>query len=303
MKNAEFEEKEYEGPLYNQLEQGSPFIWPPGQVLEHIVGFDRAMMTDNPRFWKIIAKQMPHGIMLDPMWWPEFRPLGRRQSRQLPTFRFNLFIQAKRSKICRRLPRHIKATGMTAPGWCFEIDAHQQSALDRVASRLGGDAAIVYAAPAFHTSLELYGHISTGTIIEHSTFPDVGRLNGHQRWFYNQPGGDGVPNPEALYSRGPSLFARIQAMRDSRPVDGANVRYGGLLELAENITTSLQDKAPITNPRVALFQQELHFIDQELRSSKTNQEFMRAFLKVGTFADHFNLKWFVLQEATEVRPS
>lgn len=301
MKNAEFEEKEYEGPLYNQLEQGSPFIWPPGQVLEHIVGFDRAMMTDNPRFWKLIAKQMPHGIMLDPMWWPEFGPLGRRRARQLPTFRFNLFIQAKRSKICRRLPRHIKKTGMAAPGWCFEIDTDQQSALDHVASHLGANAAIVYAAPAFHTLFELYGHTASGSIIEHSTFPDVGRLSGHERWFYNQPGGNGVPNPDASFSEGPSLFARIEAMRESLSVGETNDRYGGLSKLAESITTSLRNEALVANPRVALFRQELQFIDEELRSAGDNREVVRAFLQVGTFADHFNLKWSTIQKTTEVR--
>jgi hypothetical protein len=30
---AEFEEKEYEAPLYNQLESGTRLVWPPGQVL------------------------------------------------------------------------------------------------------------------------------------------------------------------------------------------------------------------------------------------------------------------------------
>lgn len=41
MKPAEFEEKEYEGPLYNQLERGNRLLWPPGQVLEGYLGFDR----------------------------------------------------------------------------------------------------------------------------------------------------------------------------------------------------------------------------------------------------------------------
>jgi hypothetical protein len=34
MRPAEFEEKEYEFPLYRQLQQTDKELWPPGQVLE-----------------------------------------------------------------------------------------------------------------------------------------------------------------------------------------------------------------------------------------------------------------------------
>ena len=90
-------------------------------------------------------------------------------------------------------------------------------------------------------------------------------------------------------------------MRESRLVDETNDRYGGLSKLAESITTSLRDETLVANPRVALFRQELQFIDEELRSADDNREVVRAFLQVGTFADHFNLKWSTIQKTTEVR--
>jgi len=37
---AEFEEKSYEAPLYNQLERGQNRLFVPGQVLENTLGFD-----------------------------------------------------------------------------------------------------------------------------------------------------------------------------------------------------------------------------------------------------------------------
>jgi hypothetical protein len=43
MTKAEFEERAYEAPLYNQLERGQQDIWTPGQVLESRVGFDRGL--------------------------------------------------------------------------------------------------------------------------------------------------------------------------------------------------------------------------------------------------------------------
>lgn len=37
---AEFEEKEFEKPLYNQLENGKGDVWTPGQCFEGYIVFD-----------------------------------------------------------------------------------------------------------------------------------------------------------------------------------------------------------------------------------------------------------------------
>lgn len=37
---AEFEEKDFEEPLYNQLENGERDVWTPGQCLEEHIGID-----------------------------------------------------------------------------------------------------------------------------------------------------------------------------------------------------------------------------------------------------------------------
>ena len=52
---AEFEEKEYEAPLYNQLEAGNQNVWSPGQVFESRIGIDHGVLVDNPRFWRHIG--------------------------------------------------------------------------------------------------------------------------------------------------------------------------------------------------------------------------------------------------------
>ena len=49
---SEFEEKEYEAPLYNQLECGTRLVWSPGQVFEEYIGVDRAIFLRDPVLWR-----------------------------------------------------------------------------------------------------------------------------------------------------------------------------------------------------------------------------------------------------------
>lgn len=100
--------------------------------------------------------------------------------------------------------RDIRAGGLNGLGWCFSVDAHQQQALERVAATLGAKAAVVYAAPAFHSLLQFYRHTGRSSIVEHSTFPDVLYLRGHSTWFYDSPGGAGIANAETEPFDGPS---------------------------------------------------------------------------------------------------
>ena len=92
---AEFEEKSYEGPLYNQLERGNQFIFTPGQVLENTLGFDRGIFLAQTALWQTLGyKSHPHGAALAYYDWPMgFGPGGPVTGSR---FRLNLFLQAKR---------------------------------------------------------------------------------------------------------------------------------------------------------------------------------------------------------------
>jgi hypothetical protein len=62
---AEFEEREFEAPLYNQLEVGSNLVWSPGQVFEEHIGIDRAIFVESPTFWRLIRRLgPPPGVFL-----------------------------------------------------------------------------------------------------------------------------------------------------------------------------------------------------------------------------------------------
>ncbi len=53
MKSAEFEEREYETPLYNQLTNGNGKVWAPGQVFERHIGIDYAMFLHDERLFHL----------------------------------------------------------------------------------------------------------------------------------------------------------------------------------------------------------------------------------------------------------
>jgi len=74
MRLSEIEEREYEAPLYVQLQHASTNVWSPGQVLEAHVGFDHSLFTSHPYFWKLQGFAVPpSGVMLGAHP-PEHRP-------------------------------------------------------------------------------------------------------------------------------------------------------------------------------------------------------------------------------------
>lgn len=127
MGKCEFEEKSYEGPLYNQLERGQRNIFTPGQVLESVLGFDRALFLANAAIWQTLGYDTPPaGAALAYFNWPSrWGPHNPR--RELPPFRLNLFLQAKRPRFFTRKPRRIKRnSAVCAPLWSFDVNPKQQ---------------------------------------------------------------------------------------------------------------------------------------------------------------------------------
>jgi hypothetical protein len=210
---SDFEEKEYEAPLYNQLESsGTSLVWSPGQVFEQHIGIDRAMFLDDPDIWEILGSRPRRGVLLEDYRWRFI--WQRRRRRPLPNFKLNLFIQAKRCFFHKSKPRNLKTNALNSPCWRFDITAHQQEALEKVAAKISRRAVVCYAAPAFHRFSELYAHTAARTINQNSTFPTVEKLSGHSAWYYDRPGGSGVANADPVNIEGP----------DSRPAGPALLR-------------------------------------------------------------------------------
>src|SRR4051812_10052329 len=187
---SEFEEREFEAPLYNQLENGTAQVWSPGQVFENYVGIDRALFLSDPALWQLFgASTPPVGAFLNRM---DLEFLWRRRPRRpLPSFRLNLFIQAKRSYFHEPVPKTLRSELKKERCWRFDINSDQQAALGTLGTSLGNRAVVCYAAPAFHRLIQLYAHTSRGSIVAASTFPLAERLTGHTAFYYWEPGGNG----------------------------------------------------------------------------------------------------------------
>jgi len=301
MPSAEFEEREYEAPLYNQLLQGSGVVWAPGQVLEGLVGIDYSMFTVNPWFWRLHDfDEPPLGVVLGrgPLgrWWNEIV-----ETRPAPDFALNLFIQAKRPIVGKRAPKKLAGFGIKGAYWKFDLEQHQQAALLSLAQVASNRALICYAAPAFDRLSQLYAHQKAGTIVEASTFPSAQSLATHTSWYYNTPGCGGAANPSLERIDGPSLQESIAALlaRRNNNVDDRESAADSIKSLASAIAVALGDERVGNEPRAALYFERLREIDLGLRTYRPRRapELLRSYLAVATFAKVFRLQWLVLGEA------
>lgn len=219
MQQAEFEEKDFEGPLYNQLLFGSNLIATPGQVFEGHFGLDAAMFAEHPLFWHMFGfPDIPTGVILpDFNWGWVWRRTGR--TRQLPTFAVNLLIQSKRPD-CLIGPNYLLARhGIRKSYWRFKSKEHQQSLLAKLANTLGNRAFVIYASAAFDTFDDLYTHTKSQTIVENSAFVRIERMQNHHSWNYDTPGMVGVAMSEPEFIRDRPFIEQLEQMSTTDPQD------------------------------------------------------------------------------------
>lgn len=207
---AEFEEKTYEVAYCIELAVGigsQPMVYSPGQVLEKLLGFDAASNPDPHHvIWSVLALPRPRGVQLVPPLWGASRAL-QPPAPALPSYPISIFLQFKR-------PEHLR--GPAAKQWTmwhhsyyrFKRTKEQQQVLGRLERRLGAQAVVRYAAPAFHTLGELEAAQITGSVIAQSGHVPPARLRRHHCWTYDAPGNCGRPNPNGE----PSVFERFDVL-------------------------------------------------------------------------------------------
>jgi hypothetical protein len=287
---AEFEEGEYRGPLFNQLATNQ-FVWEPGQVFEQYIGIDYALLCTHPAVAKLYGWQAAlRGVQLlrydfDYIW-------RRRNSRKrLPPFQLNMFIQAKRPQYTRRAPKALKTIGLGSPYWQFDLTAHQQIALEQLGRQLGSKALVTYAAPAFHTSADLYRHTINKSVVEASTFPEVTALSGHQAWNYSEPGNQGIANAEPERIVGLPLVERIAVFTQTEQsqLDAPS----NLSQVAAAVSAAVEVTDDFWQAR---FQDGLTSLDEALDDAELGERraSTRQFLKTMWFCHVFRASWFVV---------
>jgi hypothetical protein len=293
MTPAEFEERSYEAPLYNQLERGHRDIFTPGQVLESQLGFDRGLFLAQAALWETLGYDAPlRGAALGYYDWP-FGWGPPRPRAQLPRFRLNLFLQAKRPVFYKRKPRSLRSIStIEGPLWAFRVTDHQQRLLQVLSDRTRGRAHVAYASAAFHTNSALFTHTKRRTIVQNSTFPSVDILAGHEAWYYREPGAKGAANPDPESLEEAPLLERIRALARESETDA-----GGNLAWLDALATRVIESASVTEGAVsavdAQFFDDLHTLDR-LAETYDLRPSLRAFVQVTLFTIRYDLTWLVV---------
>jgi hypothetical protein len=295
MYHAEFEEREFETPLYHQLRVANNHVWSPGQVLEHHVGFDYSALCVDSYFWAIHGIREPFdGLFLEELF---RRRVWRRRDirRPLPNFALNLFLQAKRPEVRARLTKALKGH-LSSPYWRFSIDPNQQRTLETLSSASAGKCLVCYATAAFDLLSQVYAHTVSGTIVANSSFPQASQLAGHDAWNYNTPGAVGVANAEPRRIEGPPLGAQIEALIE----ENSNAQDSGydanLKNLAQVVSRAAEASKEPNGGRVALYFQRVAEVDAytDALDLPRYREPIKNFLKILAFSATFQLQWYVL---------
>lgn len=229
---AEFEEKEYEVPLYMELVRSRGQLWTPGQVLEEHTGAEAAIHACSA-YWKHVRRRPKPGVVLQGavLGLPSTHP-PLAHGGATPSFRANLFIQAKRCTrytygptALRRLKKGAERPDPEKEIRGFSVyqrwypgrppSRHQQAALERLHYRVqkgGARADVCYAAPVFDDRKSLWDAAVNGEILARSTFPRAILLKDHDKWVYTDPGSDGwkCSEPERVKEEG--LEARLESL-------------------------------------------------------------------------------------------
>jgi hypothetical protein len=299
--DAEFEEKEYEIPLYFELYDRA-HLWTPGQVLEARLGTDAVLRTESQALWRRLGYAHPlQGLPV--------RDLGdefTRPGRRVPDFSANLFLQAKRPVELRRRPRGVTATALpgSRPYWRFAARERQHDVLTKLGARVGNRALVVYASPAFADLDTLYDCIDKRQLMERSTFIRVDRLGSHRRWVYSGGGtcGVGCSTPEPIEE--PPFLRQLDLFRSRAMESGA---VPPLMELAGTIERIIRSEDGPEDPRGRALLRRHRLIDELVeRPTPGNARgvagdeagaLLNPFARVYAFAQVFGLDWFVLELA------
>lgn len=290
---AKFEEKEFEKPLYNQLEDGPCDIWTPGQCLEACIGFDFSGNITNDRFWKRFDGFIPKGVILNDYNMNYFLRKMKKK-RMLPNFSLNLFIQAKRPYVHSGKNKDSVYCGQH---YSFEINHIQQDLLDALDRKLRHRALLVYASPIFGTYEELYQYTKDKKIIDKTSFPRINTLSGHSHWYYCD-NCNGIAYSEPEKHKINNIFGTIESFIYKNTQIHMNTSYAENLEsLYNSIIETVNDYH--YNAQVNYFFSKIEKVDIDYeydigRLYRLSYSLWKHYHTISTFCDVFNLDWFVL---------
>lgn len=225
---AQFEEKQFEQALNYELVTENRFLFPIGQSLENILGFDAGLFTNNLNFWQLFPENRffrflqryfflyPEGVELRQEMW-ELLDEEFDNIEYFPQIKFNLFIQHKRPDYLSQ-PQASEWPSWGHAYYRYDITHHQQIALERLEHQILNLGIVVYACPAFHTYRELWANKSANTLINNTNFIQVSKLAYHKRFTFDQPGNYGIGFSEPEKIEGFNFRKRIEELSNNQEI-------------------------------------------------------------------------------------
>lgn len=286
MKPADFEEKDYEGPLYSQLLCGNHRISTPGQVFENAFGIDCALEAHHAILWDYFGyKNIPDGIALsDYRWGWVHRRYGKY--RHMSKFPVNLLIQAKRPDVLTGPNPSFKRRGIPNGYWRFHITEHQQPLLYKLSRQLKHRALVIYASPAFDTHSDLDDLTENRQIVEQSSFVNVERMKGHHTWNYDKPGTSGIAASKPEWIDDENFNRQLMFKLEEQNQESSAIQD---LITIDNAITETINYLP-ENPICMSFRRKV----EKISTAGLPDELLK-FLRIRIFFNLINVTWLVAE--------
>jgi len=217
-----FEEKTYESYFNNELNSRSSIYFPPGQVLEGLLGFDASANSKNRKLWKYLGH---------PFWFsPHFSGVNLRGiakelevelkliNQSIPSIKANLLFQYKR-------PDYItKPNGKEWHHWNkkyyrYKIYDEQHKLLIKIDNAFGKKALVLYASPAINNLDNLIKHKINKKIIENSNFTKASALNSHSKNTYISSGTYSIACSEPEQIKNIDLILELEVNNEKNEYD------------------------------------------------------------------------------------
>jgi len=261
---CQFEEKQYEHPLNREL-AWKRRIYNPGQVYEHKIAIDAAILSKNREFWALwnnnAKMTWKTGLILRPELWDLVKET--LNSDVFPRFKFNLLVQHKR-------PEHISSPSgreykyWKQPYFRYNLTEHQQDTLYKLEQRISSYAIIVYACPSFWKFSDLWKFIN-GKLVENSNFVQPHSLNGHYTYTFIKGGNVGQAFSEPAEIEGINILNEIDGMFRRSVKFDSNVQF--VTTLAKEVKIVIRESDKKIRDGFFSFAESIRFPEHELGSS------------------------------------
>lgn len=277
---AEFEEKQYEQHLNIELLQGENLILPPGQVLENTFGFDAALFSKHPEFWRHYPymykwhhkyfKRAPSGIKLPIELWKDLE----YEIQDLPPFKFNIFIQHKRPEYMHK-DNSAEWSSWNSPYYRYSIMEHQQKTLMALEKQVNNNAIVTYACPTFHTKQEFWNAVKNKSFIKNSNFCQPKFLNNHLKYTFQDGGTYGIAHSEPEKIDNINIKNQFKIFREKTSnMQNDNREY--LLSLGETVDNTINE--------IQNLQEQYYTMMEEMIPKNIDSNIAKSLIKIDIFS-------------------